>query len=137
MMDRVQLKIDLERDEGLRTALYNDTVGKATIGIGRNLDDVGISPAEARMLLENDISRVVKDLNNHLPWWTGLSEPRRRALANMAFNLGIGGLLGFKRMLEAMRQGAFHEAAEHALDSKWARQVGQRAGRISTLIREG
>lgn len=136
-MDRVQLRLDLERDEGLRTEPYRDTVGKLTIGIGRNLDALGISEPEARFMLDNDVSRVIRQLNDKLPWWSGLTEPRQRALANMAFNLGIGGLLGFKKMLEAMRRGKYTEASEEALNSKWARQVGQRAGRISTLIREG
>ena len=137
MIDRIQLRADLQRDEGLRCEPYRDSVGKLTIGIGRNLDDVGITESEARYLLDNDISRVTRQLDQRLPWWTGLSEPRQRALANMAFNLGIEGLLGFKKMLAAMREGDFHKASDEVLDSKYARQVGQRAGRVSTLIREG
>lgn len=137
MIDLAQLRSDLERDEGCICHPYRDTVGKLTIGIGRNLDDRGITESEARHLLDNDIARFVDELNRRLPWWSGLSEPRQRALANMAFNLGTDGLLGFKRMLDAMRAGDFVKASEEALDSKWARQVGQRAGRISTLIKEG
>jgi lysozyme len=137
VVDLTQLREDLERDEGLILEPYKDTVGKLTIGIGRNLDDVGITAAEAHHLLENDIERVLHGLNHSIPWWVRLSEPRQRALANMAFNLGLAGLLKFKRMLRALKDGEYERAANEALDSKWANQVGRRADRIADLIRKG
>lgn len=128
---------DLVRDEGLRLKPYRDTVGKLTIGIGRNLDDVGISEAEAHTLCENDIARTIHDLERRLPQFNGYPEIVQRAVANMAFNLGVSGLLGFKNMIAALDRGDYQEAAAHALDSKWARQVGRRAQRVAALIREG
>lgn len=130
------LKADLVRDEGLRLKPYRDTVGKLTIGVGRNLDDVGISDAEAGHLLGNDISGVLADLDRALPWWRGLSEARQRALANMCFNLGLTRLQGFKKMLAALEAGDWPAAAREALDSKWARQVGARATRIAEAFAE-
>jgi lysozyme len=108
-----------------------------TIGIGRNLDDVGITPAEARYLLEGDIARAMAGLDSELPWWRKMSDRRQRALVNMAVNLGIGGLLKFKKMLAAMERGDWSEASRQALDSRWAEQVGERAKRIAKMIWEG
>ncbi len=129
------LMSDLKRDEGLRLKPYRDSVGKLTIGYGRNLDDMGISEDEAEILLGNDISEAIADLDRALPWWRGLPLPLRRGLVNQCFNLGLPRLLTFKRMLRALesRDGAL--AAKEALDSKWAGQVGERAERIATLYR--
>ena len=74
-------------NEGIKTIPYRCTAGKLTIGVGRNLDDRGITPEEARYLLRNDIARVQADLDKHLPWWGGLSQIRRAVMIDMAFNL--------------------------------------------------
>lgn len=134
-MDIAKLKSDLELDEGLRLKPYEDTVGKLTIGIGRNLDDVGISEEEARHMLGNDIEWVVEELDRTMPWWRTMPEPAQRALANMAFNLGLTRLRRFKNMLAALQAGDYRKAADEALDSLWARQVKGRADRIADLYR--
>lgn len=131
----VDVRDDLKRDEGLRLKPYRDTVGKLTIGYGRNLDDVGITEDEAEYMLEGDIEHVLEQLDRTLPWWNDLNESRKRALVNMAFNLGIGGLLKFKKMLAALKAGDYEHAAVEALDSRWAKQVGQRADRIAELLK--
>lgn len=136
-MNDPAIKADLLRDEGLRLKPYRDSVGKLSIGIGRNLDDVGISAAEAEVLLETDIAHAAADLDRALPWWRGLSEARQRALLNMAFNLGLPRLLGFTAMLADLERGDFAAAAREAVDSRWARQVGARAQRIAMLLAEG
>lgn len=136
-MDTEQLQADLIRDEGLRLRPYHDSVGKLTIGVGRNLDDRGISHVEAQYLLRNDIAIVQAELDLQLPWWRYLTEGRQRALANMAFNLGLPTLLQFRRMLGAIQRGNYDEAAREALDSRWARQVGERSQRIAEMIRDG
>lgn len=137
MIDRTKMADDLIRDEGLKLKPYKCTAGKTTIGVGRNLDDVGISEHEARYLLDLDISRVTHDLDRDCPWWVKLNEARARALVNMAFNLGIAGLLKFRNMLAALAEGRWDDAADAALDSLWARQVGQRAQRIAQTFRTG
>ncbi len=129
------LRADLERDEGLRLKPYVDSVGKTSIGIGRNLDDNGISEAEARFLFENDVKRAIADLDRNVPWWGELPEPAMRALVNMCFNLGWTKLSRFKYMLAALEVGDCETAADEALDSKYARQVGKRADRIAALFR--
>ena len=126
---------DLQRDEGLRLKPYRCSAGKTTIGYGRNLDDVGITEREAEILLETDIRRSLADLDRALPWWRGLSGPQGRGLVNMRFNLGLTRLLGFKKMLAALQAGNGYWAADEALNSKWAHQVGARARRIAALYR--
>lgn len=138
------MKSELRRDEGVRLKPYRDTVGKMTIGVGRNLDDVGVTNEEVDYLLENDIGRAMADLDRNLPWWRGLSEARQRALVNMAFNMGVPRLLKFRDLLAALQAGDYERAASEAFDSRWARQVGDgpggredRADRIAEMIREG
>lgn len=136
-MDIAKLKEQLIKDEGLKLKPYKCSAGKTTIGIGRNLDDVGITKEEAETLCFNDIMDVIKDLDIALPMWKTLSENRQLALANMCFNLGITRLLGFKNMLNAIRAGDFKLAAQEALDSDWEKQVGNRAVRVATMLENG
>lgn len=128
---------NIQAAEGLRLKPYRDTVGKLTIGFGRNLDDVGIREPEAQYMLALDIEAVTAQIDKALPWWRQLNEDREAALAEMAFNLGIAGLLEFKHMLAALEAGDYEAAADHALDSQWAKQVGKRAERIARMLRTG
>ena len=131
------MMLELERDEGLRLHPYTDTVGKVTIGIGRNLIDVGITKTEAYALAGADIDAAVGDLDHYTPWWSRLSEVRQRVLVNMAFNMGIKRLQGFALFLNAAQLGDWEEAAKQMLDSQWARQVGPRATRLAEQMRKG
>lgn len=122
--------------EGLRQKPYQDSVDKITIGVGRNLSDNGISIEEAYYLLDNDIKRCKRELESYT-WYTRAPRGVQEALINMCFNLGISRLLGFQRMISALESHNYHQASFEALDSKWAKQVGQRAKDISAVIREG
>lgn len=134
-MDIDLLKQELTRDEGLELKPYTDTVDKLTIGVGRNLDDRGISEDEAMVLLGNDIAIVEAELDRNAAWWRDLPDDCQRGLANMCFNLGWPRLSGFRNMLAALEDGDYDEAAVQALDSRWARQVKGRADRIADLFR--
>jgi lysozyme len=136
-MDMERLISDLERDEGIRLHPYRDTKGILTIGIGRNLDDVGISKGEAYTMLHNDLERVIVDLDQYIPWWKKLNDTRQRVLANMCFNMGITRLLGFHQMLAATALEQYEKAAEEMRISLWARQVGPRATRLAEQMRVG
>jgi len=125
----------LEQDEGCRLRPYYCTGGKLTIGIGRNLEDNGIGKAEAQFMLENDIVRIIKELDQMLPFWRELSPNRQAAIVNMAFNLGTFGLSKFKKTLALLEAGEFEKAGDEMLRSKWADQVGDRALRISQVIK--
>jgi lysozyme len=127
----------LRRDEGVRQFPYVDTVGKTTIGVGRNLTDVGLSDAEIDFLLSNDIQKVLNQLQARLPYFEALDPARQGVLINMAFNLGFAGLEGFPRMLSAFAQGDWERAASEMLESRWATQVGARAERLAEQTRTG
>ncbi len=136
LMDRI--KEQLVRHEGLRLKPYRCTAGKLTIGIGRNLDDCGISQSEAYIMLINDIMNCEKQLQAKIPdIYNGLDEVRKSVLLNMCFNLGINGLLGFKNTLAFVKAGDWERAANNMLVSKWAKQVGRRAIELSELMRKG
>ncbi len=134
-MNLDQLTADLRRDEGERLKPYRDSVGKLTIGVGRNLDDDGISASESQIMLQNDILRVGVDLDQHLPWWRNLDNNRQNVLANMCFNLGINGLLEFKHFLGALLALNYELAYDEMISSKWATEVGGRATRLAAVIK--
>ena len=128
---------DLIRDEGLCLKPYRCPADKFTIGVGRNLEDRGISEDEAGYLLKNDIAGVLDDLDRNILWWRGLPTSQRLALANMCFNLGWPRLSRFKKMLAALKAGDVEKAAAEALDSRWAEQVGARAKWIADQLTRG
>ena len=136
-MDRERLIEELKRDEGVELKAYQDTEGIWTIGIGRNLQDVGDSMDEAEYMLANDIDVAVGELQRTFDWFEGLSDARQRVCINMCFNLGLTRLLGFKKFLAAMAAGDWETAGVEMLDSKWSRQVGARSTRLKDLLLEG
>lgn len=127
----------LKRHEGMRLKPYKCTAGKLTIGYGRNLEDKGISKHEAELMLSNDIHEVQDELTKRLPVYFKLNQARKDALANMGFNLGVTGLLKFKKMISALESGDYNLAAAEMLDSRWASQVGQRSKELAEQIRTG
>jgi lysozyme len=136
-MDIQRLVTQLTTDEDKRHKPYRDTVGKLTIGVGRNLDDRGLSDDEIAYLLANDIKIVEKELDREIPWWRGLNDARQNVLANMAFNMGVPSLLAFKNTLLSMRNGSYNQAADGMMSSKWATQVGDRAKRLARQMQTG
>jgi lysozyme len=137
MIDRDAMVRQLRLHEGERLRPYRCTAGRLTIGVGRNLDDRGITREESAMLLANDISAVEAELLRALPWASQLDEVRQRVLLDMAFNLGLPGLLEFRRTLATIQAGRYQQAAAMMLESKWAAQVGQRARRLSQMMVSG
>lgn len=125
----------IARHEGLRLKPYRCSAGKMTIGYGRNLEDTGITEPEARILLVNDIARAQQAIHSRLPWSLGLPQPAQDVLCNMAFNLGVDGLLQFKQFLAALQSRDYPTAADEMLNSQWATQVGSRATELARIIR--
>ncbi|HXG72912.1 MAG TPA: glycoside hydrolase family protein [Gemmatimonadaceae bacterium] len=135
---RERLRQHLVVDEGLRLKPYRDTVGKTTIGIGRNLDDVGITAAEAYALLEHDIDTAVKTLVARFPWVARLDPVRQSCLVNLTFNMGIARLSQFVNTLAAVERGDYDAAADGLMASKWYRQVQpSRSYRLVRMMRTG
>ena len=133
-----QLVDEIKRDEGFRSIPYRDSEGQLTIGYG-TLIESGITKEEAELLLDHRLKALHGELSRSpmgeifevLPW------PAFRAISNMAYNLGVPRLLGFKKMWKAIAVKDYETAAKEALDSKWARQVGSRAERIAAMIGSG
>ena len=136
-MNKTKLAEQLKRHEGLKLKPYTDTVGKLTLGIGRNLEDKGITEQEALFMLNNDVDYFYRQLSKKLTWFKTLDDARQNVLVNMAFNLGIAGLMSFKKMLLACEHGNFKIAATEMLNSKWAEQVGYRANELAEQMRTG
>jgi lysozyme len=135
-MDLSKLREQLILDEGCERKPYLDTVGKRTIGVGRNLDDVGLSDDEITLMLDNDIKRATYMLDQRIPWWRKLDDVRQNVLANMAFNMG-GKLFTFVNTLAAVKRGDYEGAAKGMKASKWATQTGARAERLANMMKKG
>jgi lysozyme len=132
----VTLIDQLRRDEGVRSTVYLDSRGIPTIGVGRNLRDVGLSDPEVDFLLANDIQRAEDGLSG-FAWYQGLDDVRKGAVTNMAFNLGVAGLLHFPHMIAALAKQDWSGAAAEMVNSDWAKQVGARATRLEQQILTG
>lgn len=143
------IKRILIEDEGFKKFPYLDcckrtwkncscvTQGKLTIGIGRNLDDVGMSEMEVLYLQENDVTRVAIELDHTFPWFQSLNTSRRIVILSMAFNLGIHGLKNFRNMIQAIEAGDFELASLEMLQSSWSIQVKGRADRLADIMKNG
>ncbi len=131
-------KNQLIKHEGLVLNPYKCTSGALTIGVGRNLDARGISKAEAMYMLDNDLKECINQLQTHLSdIYVTLNETRRLVLVNMCFNLGIFGLLQFRKTLAFLRANDYESASKEMLNSKWATQVGNRAKELAEMMRKG
>lgn len=144
-------KKQLRFDEGEELKVYFCTSKKATIGVGRNLEDKGLTKEESDYLFNNDVQEVVEKLvkadqgkidhaknkgGDHLSFFIEQPEEIQSVLINMGFNLGVAVLLKFKKTLNFIGQRRFDIASVEMLDSKWADQVGPRALRLSKVVYE-
>jgi len=127
----------LIRQEGKRKFAYECTAGKISIGVGRNLEDRGLSDDEIMFLLKNDIEISQTELSKTFDWFSSLNQARQDALVSMHFNIGLNSLLKFTNTLQHLSESNFEQASQEMLDSKWASQVGSRAIELSEIIRIG
>ena len=156
--DRQDLIDKLVVSEGLRLQVYKDTLGIDTIGIGRNLEDrgitkeeldwmdipnidvvyeMGITEADAVYLATNDVQIVEEELVRAHPCVDRLDSVRQLILIDMAFNMGVPRLCKFKKMWAAVECGDYPTAAKEMLDSRWARQVKGRSTRLAHAMATG
>ena len=126
----------LKEHEGLRLKPYKCTAGKTTIGYGRNLDDVGITPQEAGLLLDRDISVAYVNLQQMFSEFKSFSTSRQVALIDMIFNLGETRFRKFKNMIAAINDNDWEKVADEATDSTGYKQVGDRAKKVVSQLRE-
>lgn len=136
--DRIALQKELEDDEGRAPYVYKDHLGYDTCGVGFLVDKAKggrIPDAVIDFWLNYLIDEREKQLDQYLPWWRTLSDIRQRALLNMAWQLGVSGLLGFPKMLGALQAGNWREAYRQALDSKWAKvDTPERAQKVASMF---
>lgn len=118
--------------KGIRLKDYRSLQGYAalsgkpwTVGCGFTGPEIGPSTVMTNTAIDAELQKRVDalkaELDEKLPWWTMLSDARQDVLVQMAFQMGIHGLLGFPHALEAMQAGHFTAARDHMLDSDWAR----------------
>lgn len=125
----------IKHHEGINLKPYKDSLGKLTIGWGRNLDENGISEQEANFMFENDFARCQRDLSRQS--WYGIQPDNvKGALLNMCFNMGISRLLEFKNMIEYIKEKNYTKAALEALNSEWAKEVNARANDVALMMKE-
>lgn len=131
----------LRREEGVRSAAYQDHLGYWTIGVGRLIDGRrggGLSDDEINMLLANDIAKCTRQMAGWPAWEKVKADPvRATALISMCFQLGSQGLAGFKNTLSMIAAGRWSDAARNMLLSKWAQQTPARARRVAAMIETG
>ena len=136
-MNIERLRKQITKHEGIEYKLYRCTSDKLTIGVGRNIEDRGISHDTAMQMLDEDIDICINELQQTVSYWDDLPERVQEALVNLCFNMGIKRLMAFKKTFGYLREGMFDKAADELLDSRYANQVGQRAIDVANMIREG
>jgi lysozyme len=138
---RAELGRQLRGDEDERPCVYQDPEGFWTIAVGRLVDSrkpgAGLRPEEITFLLNNDIDDRINALARRLPWFQDLDDARKGVLLNMAFQLGVEGLLQFKQALKLTQQGKYENAAYAMVQSRWAQQTPERANRLAEQMRSG
>lgn len=148
---RPELRHDLIRDEGIRQTAYQDSEGLWTIGIGHLIDDGKETPRISKLtlpevyaFLEMDVDTAEQVCRRLFPQWLLIGTVRQDALINMAFNLG-NRLEGFKKFIANVNHAldtcadeeSWQAAGREMMDSKWSKQVGQRAVRLRAMIETG
>lgn len=116
---------------------YQDSLGYWTIGVGHLIDKRKggkLPPEIVEALYDYDYNEKFYALSRRLPWFTRLSEVRQAVLVDMAFNLGVQGLMGFTKTLTHLEAGEYQLAAKEMLKSEWRSQVGNRARRLAAMM---
>lgn len=133
LTDETKMENLIKLQEGLKLQLYKDIMGNQTIGYGRNLSAKGIRTDEAALMFANDIAEVEADLKRTIPWYEELSPARQAVIIDVCFNIGLGGLMGFKDFLRAAESGDAKTAATELLDSHAAKQLPNRYQRLAYI----
>ena len=144
----MNLKESIKIHEGFRSSVYLCPTGHPTVGYGFRVADLSpdelalnagalepMSKEVAEKILDIKITKFKKQVYNALPWLTYAPMDIQDALCEMAYQMGVAGLLGFKNTLAMIKERRYREAAENMLKSKWATQTPERAKQIANLVR--
>lgn len=126
----------LKKHEKYMQHPYLDTVGKWTVGYGRNLSDRGLSEEESEYLLRNDIGEAESYLRKEA-YWEKLGYVRKAILLDMCVNMGWPRFFKFQQMRAALGAGDYELAADEMKSSRWYSQVGTRGVELVALMRQG
>lgn len=129
-MDITQIAEELKVDEGFRSTPYRCTMGRLTIGYGRNLDDKGITKTEAEELLYNDIERCYFDLLSLFSNFDKMPDKIQHVLINMRYQLGASGFRTFKDMIAAAQSEDWNQMKKEMRNSLWYKQTPERAEKL-------
>jgi len=129
MMSLIEM---IKKHEGFRGMPYNDSLGFSTIGYGTKLP---ITEEEAELLLKHRLDEKILELSEKEPFYLDLPEKAQEVVANMAYQMGVGGVLKFKKMWAALKAGDYKKAAEEMLNSRWAKQTPNRAKELAEIMR--
>jgi len=122
----------LKEEDGFKGMPYEDKLGIPTIGYGTKLP---ITEEEAEILLKHRLDEKILEISEKEPFYLDLPEIAQEVIANMAYQLGVGGVLNFKKMWAALKNRDYQKAADEMLDSKWATQTPNRAKRLAKIMR--
>jgi lysozyme len=136
-VDRQRLFTQLRLHEGVEHKPYKCTAGYLTIGVGRNIEERGLSDDEIDYILQNDVNIVTDELVATFDWYPDLDPIRQRVVVDMVFNLGMPRFKQFQNMIAAIEAGDWMEASDEMMDSRWAQQVGLRASRLAEMMETG
>ena len=136
-MDRQRLFAQLRLHEGVEHMPYKCSAGFLTIGVGRNIEERGLSDDEIDYILNHDVNIATDELVRTFDWYPDLDEVRQRVVIDMVFNLGMPRFQQFKKMIQALDEGDYKEASIQMMDSRWASQVGARAERLRDMMETG
>jgi lysozyme len=134
MLDKLIAKI--EREEGYSPSMYKCPADYWTIGAGINLEKQHIPKHVADAWLESIVTPLIETLSGY-SWFNSLNQARQIVIADMAYQMGLAGLLQFQNMIQAIMDNDYEKAAEEMLDSRWARQTPNRANRNAQAMRDG
>ena len=137
MIDLKRLQEQLVIDEGLVLKPYRCSSNKLTIGVGRNIEEIGITKDEAMMLLANDIARVCGECKREFPWFEDLTPLRKEAIINLVFNMGMATFKCFRKTIAFIEAKDYERAGIELLDSNYAKQVGERSKRVANMLADG
>lgn len=128
----------LKAFEGFRRYVYECSEGRLTIGYGTMIEEGGHGiPEYIADLLLRDCLRTLKTRFEAQRWYKALDDQRQSAILEMGYQMGFEGVLGFRRMIEAIEQSDWPRAKAEALDSRWATQTPGRAADVAERICRG
>ena len=126
---------DIKKHEGFRSEVYKDTLGIDTIGYGFAIKDLVMDQDIAEKIFNSKVENLIKRIKQKFPWYSDIPEEAQDVVANMCYQLGVGGFSKFKKTIKYISEKKWDDASIEMLDSLWARQTPNRAIELSNTIK--